>query len=228
MSTNTIHNNGRKQPNRTGATGGNRPRPPRRRTEARAAVRAAAKASARRHHRRSWLPWGIAVLVVGAIIGAMMYTARDTQNTATRVAPDFTLTDTSGRSVHLADYRGRNVVLYFSEGTGCQACLTQMGDIERHASDFTAANVTVLPIVMNTADQIRQDMAANGVRTPFLLDSTGQVSKEYDTLGKGMHAGLPGHGFILIDAGGTQRWSGEYPSMYLSSADLLRQVKAHL
>jgi hypothetical protein len=47
-------------------------------------------------------------------------------------------------------------------------------------------------------------------------------------LGKGMHAGLPGHGFVLIDAHGTERWYGEYPSMYLSAAGLIQQVHAHL
>jgi len=47
-------------------------------------------------------------------------------------------------------------------------------------------------------------------------------------LGKGMHAGLPGHGFVFIDAQGTQRWLGEYPSMFLASADLLKEVNGHL
>jgi peroxiredoxin len=117
--------------------------------------------------------------------------------------------------------------LYFSEGAGCQSCLYQMADIERRATDFTAAKVTVLPIVMNTATQIRADMAANGVRTPFLLDS-GDVSRAYGTLGRGMHAGLPGHSFVLVDAQGVQRWYGEYPSMYLSPADLLTQIRKHL
>jgi hypothetical protein len=86
----------------------------------------------------------------------------------------------------------------------------------------------VLPIVMNTAEQIKADMAANGVRTPFLIDTGGTVSAAYGTLGKGMHAGLPGHSFVLIDANGTQRWYGEYPSMYLAPADLLGQIRTHL
>jgi hypothetical protein len=71
-------------------------------------------------------------------------------------------------------------------------------------------------------------MAANGVRTPFLIDADGTVSKAYGTLGKGMHPGLPGHSFVLIDTHGVQRWYGEYPSMYLSPADLLVQIHAHL
>jgi hypothetical protein len=102
-----------------------------------------------------------------------------------------------------------------------------MAAIEQHAADFTAAGVTVLPIVMNTAQQIRADMATSHVTTPFLLDD-GTVSREYGTLGKGMHAGLPGHSFVLIDASGVQRWYGEYPSMYLAPADLLTQIRSHL
>lgn len=71
------------------------------------------------------------------------------------------------------------------------------------------------------------DMAANGVHTPFLLGNGG-VSRACGTLGRGVHAGLPGHGFALIDAQGVRRWYGEYPSRYLSPADLLTQVREHL
>ena len=143
-------------------------------------------------------------------------------------APDFTLTDTNGRQVHLADYRGHPVVLYFSEGAGCQSCLLQMAAIEKQADAFRAQDITVLPIVMNSADQIRADMVANRVTTPFLIDTDGSVSRAYGTLGKGMHAGLPGHSFILIDAKGSQKWYGEYPSMYLAPQDLLDQIRTRL
>jgi peroxiredoxin len=172
--------------------------------------------------------WGVALTAVAALVGAMMWSARSTSDASSHPAPDFTLSDTSGSTVRLADYRGRNVVLYFNEGAGCQSCLFQMADIERNAAQFTAANITVLPVVMNPADRILADMAANGVRTPFLIDTDGRVSAAYGTLGKGMHAGLPGHSFVLIDATGIQRWYGEYPSMYLAPAELLNQVRAHL
>ncbi len=197
------------------------------RADTRRAAQQVARARASSDRRRWLWIYGVVLVVVVAIIAVMMWTARDTSDSTARPAPDFTLTDTSGKTVHLADLRGKNVVLYFSEGAGCQACITQMGDIEKNVGKFTDANITVLPIVMNTAEQITHDMQANGVRTPFLLDD-GKVSSEYGTLGKGMHAGLPGHSFVLVDAKGIQRWYGEYPSMYLSSADLLKEVQNHL
>jgi peroxiredoxin len=190
-------------------------------------VRREQEARARQAHRRRLLWWGGALVAVVAVVGVLMWTARSTSDSSTRQAPDFTLTDTNGSSVHLADLRGHNIVLYFSEGAGCQSCILQMADIERNATSFQAADVKVLPIVMNTADQIKADLATNGIQTPFLLDN-GTVSAAYGTLGKGMHAGLPGHSFVLIDTQGIQRWYGEYPSMYLSSTDLLKQIRSHL
>jgi peroxiredoxin len=201
-------------------------RTPASRAKAQRARVTAARAS--RQRRRYLLLWAVVLTAVTVLIGVMMWSARGTTDASIRPAPDFTLTDTTGATVRLADYRGHNVVLYFNEGAGCQSCLYQMVDIERHATQFAAADVVVLPIVMNAAEQIKADMAANGVRTPFLIDTGGGVSAAYGTLGKGMHAGLPGHSFVLIDADGAQRWYGEYPSMYLSSADLLEQVRNHL
>jgi peroxiredoxin len=191
------------------------------------ALREAEQARARTMRTRRLIIGGLALVVVAGVIAAMMWSARQKTDTTARPAPDFTLTDTSGQTVHLADLRGKNVVLYFSEGAGCQACLYQMADIEQNASKFTDANITVLPIVMNTKQQILADMAADNVKTPFLLDD-GRVSSAYGTLGKGMHPGLPGHSFVLIDTHGTQRWYGEYPSMYLSSADLLKEIRKNL
>jgi hypothetical protein len=78
---------------------------------------------------------------------------------------------------------------------------------------------------MNPASQVRQELASFGLHTPYLIDATGSVSRAYGALGKGMHSGLPRHGFVLIDASGTQRRYGEYPSMYLSTAGMLAQVR---
>ena len=181
----------------------------------------------RGHRRLRLVIMVVTVITVVGAVTAMMLTSRPESSDATRAAPGFTLTDTSGTRHTLAGHRGENVLLYFSEGAGCQSCLVQMGEIERQGDAFAAEDIIVLPIVMNTREQITKDMSVNGVRTPFLLDD-GTVSRAYGTLGKGMHAGLPGHSFVLIDKQGQQRWYGEYPSMWIAPQELLKQVRQRL
>ncbi len=196
------------------------------RNERRQCAEQAARASGRRRRLRIMIGTASALALVAAVT-AMMLTSRPESSDAIRTAPEFTLTDTGGSEHTLAQHRGENVLLYFSEGAGCQSCIVQMGEIEKQAAAFEKLDVTVLPIVMNTREQITADMTASGVTTPFLLDD-GTVSEAYGTLGKGMHAGLPGHSFVLIDRQGRQRWYGEYPSMWLAPQDLLDEIRSNL
>src|SRR5687767_3927102 len=89
---------------------------------------AARTAQARTALRRRRLLWAAAVLGVVALIAAMMWSARSTSSASSRIAPDFTLAATDGATVRLSDLRGKNVILYFNEGAGCQSCLYQMVD----------------------------------------------------------------------------------------------------
>jgi peroxiredoxin len=147
---------------------------------------------------------------------------------ATGVAPAFALPSTDGEQVSLADYRGRDVLLFFNEGVGCDACFYQMLDLQKNAGAFENAGVSVVPIVANPANQVRQEMARFGISTPYLIDADTSVSQAYGMLGNGMHANLPGHGFVLVDGSGRIRWMKEFPSMYAASSDLLAQLKPYL
>ena len=184
----------------------------------------------RRRARRAALLWSAAAAAAAALIISAVLATRSSplQHAIVRAAPGFTLTATNGKTVSLASYRGHDVVLYFNEGTGCDACFYQMRQFEQHAAQLRRAAITIVPIVMDPAGQIRPELASFGLHTPYLIDATGSVSRAYRVLGQGMHAGLPGHGFVLIDAHGTERWYGEYPSMYLSTTGLIQQVRAHL
>lgn len=197
-----------------------------RRQELHARQRAAAEAEQHRRTRRRWLSWAAAIAAV-AVVAGMLLTSQTTSATTSTPAPDFTLASTDGSSVTLSRLRGKPVLLYFNEGAGCGACIMQMSEIERNRAGLDALGITVLPIVMNTKDDILADMSHYGVTTPFLLDD-GTVSKAYGTLGKGMHAELPGHSFVLIDSKGVQRWYGEYPAMWLEPKDLLAEVTSRL
>ena len=197
-----------------------------RRQELHARQRVTAENEQRKRTVRRWLPWAAALAAVAAIAG-MLLTSQTTSATTSTAAPDFTMPTTSDSTVTLSTLRGKPVLLYFSEGAGCGACIMQMGEIEKMKADFDALGIIVLPIVMNTKADITADMARYGVTTPFLLDN-GTASKAYGTLGKGMHAELPGHSFVLIDAAGVQRWYGEYPSMWLEPKALLDEIRTRL
>ncbi|AZN30411.1 redoxin domain-containing protein [Flaviflexus salsibiostraticola] len=174
-----------------------------------------------RQAKRRRLVWRLATaIVVTAVLGiALLWSPAPDQQETHAAAPDFTLSRTDGSTITLSDLRPGPVILYFNEGAGCASCTVQMAAIEKHPG-FEEAGITVLPIVMNTAEQITPDMAQFGVTTPYLLDN-GIVSEAYDVLDKGMHPGLPGHGFVLIDGEGIQRWYGNYPSMWLEPEELL-------
>ncbi|BDO42278.1 redoxin domain-containing protein [Cellulomonas sp. NTE-D12] len=196
------------------------------REQAVAAVRQAREDAARRGRLLRIAATVLGVLVAAGLITAGLLSARPTQQVVTRAAPDFTLPGSDGSSVTLSALRGKPVLLYFSEGAGCDACLVQMQTIEQDPA-FATKGVTVVPIVMNTAAQINADRQRLGVRSAFYLDD-GTVSKEYDVLGKGMHAGLPGHGFVLVNPAGQQVWAAEYPSMWLAPDQLLKEVGSRL
>lgn len=175
---------------------------------------------------RSRAIWGVALLAVITIVTVGLLTSRPVESADARQAPDFTLATSDGQSVSLASLRGTPVILYFNEGAGCDSCLMQMAEIEAEPG-FADAGITVLPIVMNTADQINTERQRLGVLSPFLLDD-GTVSEAYGVLGTGMHEGLPGHGFVLIDGDGVQQWYGSYPSMWLEPTALLDEALARL
>ena len=174
--------------------------------------------------------WGLLAVIAGVGLVLFFYfgsrSARPSGGTvAARRAPTFTLASTTGGNVSLSDYAGKKVLLYFSEGIGCDACFYQMVDLEKNAKQLSDAGITVLPIVMNPVDQVRSEEQRFGLSTPFLVDADGSVSKAYGVLCKGMHANLPGHSFVLIDGLGRIRFQKEYPSMYVSTADLLSSLR---
>ena len=196
------------------------------RTTATEHARRRRRAQSRARHRR-WLGWAITLVVAIAIVVAVALGGRTTSEPATGPAPGFTLASTAGREVSLADFSGRNVLLYFNEGVGCDACFYQTAKLEADAA-FSDLDVTLVPVVMNPTTQVQTELRRFGVRTPYLSDPDGSVSRAYDTLGTGHHADLPGHSFVLVDPDGQMRWRGDYPGMWVEPGELATSVAAEL
>lgn len=179
----------------------------------------------RRHHR--WLGWGVTAAVVAVALVAVALGGRTSSSPVSGAAPPFQLESTAGTTVSLADYKGRNVLLFFNEGVGCDACFMQMAKLEADGG-LAKAGVTIVPVVMNSASQVAAELQRYGIRTPYLVDPNGSVSSVYKTLGTGHHANLPGHTFILVGPDGTMTWRGDYPGMWVDPAELTAAVQAQL
>jgi peroxiredoxin len=168
-----------------------------------------------------------ALVLVGALffLGSRGSSGGEVTPTA---APAFTMPSTAGGDVSLSDFAGRGVLLYFNEGVGCDACFYQTLELEKESQAFADRDVAVLPIVMNDAGSVEGELQRFSISIPYLIDADGSVSKAYGVLGKGMHANLPGHGFVFIDATGQIRWQKEYDSMYASASEVLAAVDRYL
>ena len=142
-------------------------------------------------------------------------------------APGFRLESTAGGQVSLSDFRGKNVLLYFNEGIGCDICFMQTAKIEADGA-LARDGITLVPIVMNPTAQVKSELARFGITTPYLSDPSGDTSRMYSTLGTGHHANLPGHTFILVGPDGTQRWRGDYPGMWIEPSELAATVHRNL
>ncbi len=195
-----------------------RPGPRRRRSAARARRRAA---------RRRLVMWALGAVVTAVVVAGLLASGQST-TVVQGAAPAFDLATTDGSRVSLAGLAGKPALLYFNEGVGCDACFFQMARIEAEREAFDRAGIRLVPVVMNSAEDVRSELRRFGITTPYALDRGGAASRAYGTLGGGHHADLPGHSFVLIGPDGTRRWQGDYPTMWVEPSELLAVVTAAL
>ena len=100
------------------------------------------------------------------------------------VAPDFTLPSLRGEPVHLADLRGRPVLVNFW-ATWCPPCRAEMPDLDEVARENAAAGLVVLAVNLQEepvaiASYLRT-LGVGGVSA--LADPTGSVFRQYRVAG---------------------------------------------
>ena len=61
-------------------------------------------------------------------------------------APDFTLRDAEGKQTSLADYRGKNVIVYFYPEADTPGCTTEACDFRDNLATFQGSGYEVLGV----------------------------------------------------------------------------------
>jgi len=107
-----------------------------------------------------------------------------TQLTAGDTAPAFTLADADGNAVSLADFVGRNVVVYFYPKAATPGCTTEACDFRDSLSSLNAAGYSVIGVSPDSVDEIRAFAHAEALTFPLLADSDAAVAKAWGVWGE--------------------------------------------
>ncbi len=144
-------------------------------------------------------------------------------------APDFTLLDQEGSTVSLADYQGKNLVIFFNEGVMCYpSCWDQIASLGTNPK-LNNDEVATLSMVIDTRDEWNgpyEKMPAMLTET-MLFDTTKEVARAYDMLNfpSSMHPGdRPGHSYVVIDGDGVVRYIKDDPQMGINDPWLEEMV----
>ena len=100
------------------------------------------------------------------------------------VAPAFTLADPDGRSVSLADYAGRKVIVYFFPAAMTPGCTIQAVDFSGALAEIAAAGFEVIGISPDTVEKLAKFRSQEDLGFPLLADPDKQVLSAYGAFGR--------------------------------------------
>jgi peroxiredoxin len=95
-------------------------------------------------------------------------------------APDFNLDLVGGKKFHLADSKGKEVVVLDFWATWCGPCLQAMPQVERAVGEFKDQNVRLIAVnLQETAEQITAMLERQKLHVTVALDRDGVVAENY-------------------------------------------------
>lgn len=99
-------------------------------------------------------------------------------------APGFTLADAQGKNVSLAEYSGKNVVVYFYPKAATPGCTTEACDFRDNLNSLRAAGYEVLGISPDTGEALASFAEAEALNFPLLSDPDAAVATAYGSFGE--------------------------------------------
>lgn len=122
-------------------------------------------------------------------------------------APSFALTDDSGRTVKLSDFKGRRVIVYFYPAAMTPGCTKQACDFRDSLASLQAAGFAVVGISPDKPEELARFREHDGLTFPLLSDPDKRVLTAYGAYGEKKLYGKTVVGVIrstfVIDATGT-------------------------
>jgi len=94
-------------------------------------------------------------------------------------APDFILQNQDGESVSLAQYKGKNIVLYFYPKDMTPGCTTQACDFRDQYDAFTELNTVIIGISPDPIERHQKFIVKHDLPFQLLADTEHEVAERY-------------------------------------------------
>ncbi len=94
-------------------------------------------------------------------------------------APDFTMPAESGKTVSLADYSGKYLVLYFYPKDNTPGCTVEAKDFSALKKDFTKAGCEILGVSRDSVKKHENFIAKQDLTISLGADLEGKVTEDY-------------------------------------------------
>ncbi|MGO4805965.1 thioredoxin-dependent thiol peroxidase [Arthrobacter sp. 2MCAF15] len=99
-------------------------------------------------------------------------------------SPGFALPDAAGRRISLADYRGKNVIVYFYPRAATPGCTTEACDFRDSLASLQGAGFEVLGISPDAPEALAAFAAEHALTFPLLSDEDHAVALAYGAWGE--------------------------------------------
>ncbi|HDX9611017.1 TPA: thioredoxin-dependent thiol peroxidase [Bacillus toyonensis] len=100
--------------------------------------------------------------------------------TVGEMAPEFTLEGSNGEQVRLADFRGKNVVLYFYPKDMTPGCTTEACDFRDSYGLFQENDTVILGVSPDSANRHLKFIEKHELPFTLLVDEDHKVAELYD------------------------------------------------
>lgn len=122
-------------------------------------------------------------------------------------APDFTLQDAQGRETSLADYRGKNVIVYFYPKAATPGCTTEACDFRDSLASLQGKGYEVIGISPDAPEALAGFTGDFSLTFPLLSDPDHAVALAYGAWGEKLVDGEIVEGLVrstvVLDGEGT-------------------------
>lgn len=99
-------------------------------------------------------------------------------------APNFTVKDTNGNAITLADYAGKPVVMYFYPKDDTPGCTKEACSFRDNYHQYLSQGITVFGVSLDDETSHQAFTAKFNLPFPLLADVGGAIAKAYDVLGE--------------------------------------------